>query len=253
MSFPIYLDIETIPGQDPAIRQAIANEIAEEKAKITAPSNYKDPDKIAQYVAARQEELDKVADDRWRQTALSGARGEIICASLAVGDDPVKNIYRKLGEPESQLLPVLFETINEAIIAHNQMMPIYVGHNIIGFDLRFIYQRAVIMGIKPNVPLPVDERGNSIRVYDTMLAWAGWGNRVSMDNLCAALGIQGKGNDLDGGEYIDGSMVWDFVQRGEEEKVARYCGGDVERTREMYKRLTFEYDPLSSVVFGADK
>ena len=49
----IYLDIETIPGQQPAVREALAADAAIEKAAVRAPSNYKDETKIAEYIAAK--------------------------------------------------------------------------------------------------------------------------------------------------------------------------------------------------------
>ena len=55
--------------------------------------------------------------------------------------------------------------------------------------------------------------------------------RVSMDKLCKALGIEGKGD-------FDGSMVaktWET----DKQKVIDYCKDDVSRTRQIYKCLTW--------------
>jgi len=41
--------------------------------------------------------------------------------------------------------------------------------------------------------------------------------------------------DLD----IDGSKVWQYVQDGKIREVAEYCAKDVERTRQIYKRMNF--------------
>ena len=38
---------------------------------------------------------------------------------------------------------------------------------------------------------------------------------------------------------MDGSKVWPMVQAGQIAEVADYCAGDVERTRAMFKRMTF--------------
>ena len=70
-----------------------------------------------------------------------------------------------------------------------------------------------------------------------MIDWAGVGNRVSLAKLCKVFGLDAKGSEI--GEEIDGSKVWDFVKDGRIEDVARYCEGDVERTRQVYKRLNF--------------
>ena len=74
-------------------------------------------------------------------------------------------------------------------------------------------------------------------VFDTMTAWAGVGNRVSLAKLCKVFDLDAKGTEI--GDEIDGSKVWDFVREGRIEDVAKYCGGDVVRTRAIHKRLTF--------------
>ena len=51
--------------------------------------------------------------------------------------------------------------------------------------------------------------------------------------MCKALGIPGKPDD------IDGSKVWDFVERGDYERVMQYNILDVDESRQVYKRLTF--------------
>ena len=67
-----------------------------------------------------------------------------------------------------------------------------------------------------------------------MTEFAGYNNRISMNDLCLALGIDGKGDD------IDGSKVWDFVQQGKIAEVAEYNKADVVRTRAIYNRMTFK-------------
>jgi predicted PolB exonuclease-like 3'-5' exonuclease len=76
-------------------------------------------------------------------------------------------------------------------------------------------------------------------VFDTMTAWAGWGGRVSLARLCAALGLPAKGSEI-GEDEMDGSRVWDFVQAGRLDDVAEYCRGDVERVRLLHHRLNFD-------------
>ena len=60
-------------------------------------------------------------------------------------------------------------------------------------------------------------------------------------HICEALGIPGKGSEFDDPEdEIEGAKVWDAVAAGRIADVARYCNGDVERTRLMHKRMIFE-------------
>lgn len=71
-----------------------------------------------------------------------------------------------------------------------------------------------------------------------MVQWAGHGNRISMDALCEALGIPGK-DGMD--DLIDAFM------QGRIAEIAEYCRGDVHRTREIYKRLTFWREPSEAL------
>ena len=64
------------------------------------------------------------------------------------------------------------------------------------------------------------------------MQWAGVGNRVSLDKLCKALGLPGKGE-------IDGSKVWDYVRDGRIAEVADYCADDVRKVWAVYRRMTF--------------
>ena len=70
-----------------------------------------------------------------------------------------------------------------------------------------------------------------------MTAWAGARGTVSLDKLCKVFGIATKGSEIE--DEIDGSKVWEFVQAGRIDDVAKYCAGDVERVRQIHKRLTF--------------
>lgn len=235
----IYLDIETIPGQHPSVRAALQLEAEEEKAKIKAPANYKDAVKIADFILARQQEIDLCVEDRWRKTSFDGSLGQIVCASLAINDEAPINIFQdEWASAESHILAELNRVIADVYTPSAMMRPIFVGHNVVAFDLRFIFQRSVLFGIQPHPVIPFNARPWDDHLFDTMTAWAGFGNRVSLDKLCRVLGIPTKGCEL-AGEEIDGSKVWDFVQGGRIADVAIYCGADVERVREIHRRMTF--------------
>ena len=76
------------------------------------------------------------------------------------------------------------------------------------FDLRFIYQRSIINGVKPAYELSF-ARYRNYPIYDTMREWVKWANmNVGLESLCLALGIP---TPKDG---IDGSEVWEFYKKG---------------------------------------
>ncbi|MDE3023709.1 MAG: hypothetical protein KGI54_17985 [Pseudomonadota bacterium] len=253
----IYLDIETIPAQDPTVLQSIREELshdfkapsgltkekaAEELGIDAEKAKYISKDSmLARWVERfRDEKLEEVAEEKWRRTSFDGALGHIAVIGYAIDNDDPGSVWNLIPEAdEAEVLSEFFAIIRDSYSPSSDRLPVIVGHNVIDFDLRFIFQRAVILGIEPPAVIPFYARPWDDRVFDTMTRWAGIGNRVSLDKLCKVLGISQKGAELNG-EDIDGSMVWDFIKAGRIEDVATYCAGDVMRTREIYKRLTFK-------------
>lgn len=216
---PFYFDIETLPAQDPEVRADIA-------ASIKPPATYKKPESIAEWLA---ENRDKEAEAEWLKTSFDGGVGHVFCIAYAFGDeDPRVLLQPQLSRAnEAAVLEVFFRDLAEA--GHVQL----VGHNVIGFDIPFLWKRAMVLGVRPPYNFPRNPKPWAENVSDTMLLWdATQRAGGSMDRLCKLLGIPGKGD-------FGGADVWPAIQRGEFDRVAEYCKGDVERTRAMFKRMTF--------------
>lgn len=213
------IDIETIPGQAEWIKE-------EARGKVSAPGNYKKPESIAQWM---EENAESVADEIWRKTALDGSRGELLVFGFAVDVDEQASFYRAIDGSEGDLLQNIYDAL-----AKIGPKPLWIGHNITGFDLRFLWQRSVINGVKPSIQLPYDAKPWDDRVFDTMYEWAGLNGqgRKSLDAVCKALGIEGKGD-------IDGSKVWNYAKEGKIHEISEYCKDDVNKTMQIYKRMTF--------------
>lgn len=233
----IYLDIETIPGQAAGLMEEFEKE-------VTAPGQYKKPESIAEWL---KENGKAEAEIAWRKTSFDGALGHIAVIGFAIGDSEPVTLYSALyGRPdaERELLSGFFGMLQDAVSrdlaggTRSTTKPVFIGHNVSDFDLRFIFQRAVMLGVKPPEFIPFNAKPWDGLVFDTMTAWAGVRNRVALDKLCKAFGLDGKGSEI--GEEIDGSKVWDFVKAGRIDDVAKYCAGDVIRTRAVHKRLTFQ-------------
>lgn len=243
----IYLDTETIPDQRPGALDAfladarenfrapstLTKEQAAADLGLTDASEIKFTSKDAMLAKwcerFRDEKAEEVAEANWRKTSFDGGAGQVVCIGFACNEQPVRTF---LHRDERELLEAFFGWLDSTVFPIDR--PCFVGHNIASFDLRFIWQRAMVLGIRPPVWLPRNPKPwDDMVVFDTMTQWAGNGNRISLDNLCKALGVAGKT------EGIDGSLVWDYVKAGRLDEVAAYCRNDVEITRECYRRMTF--------------
>lgn len=218
---PFYFDIETIPAQDPAVREEIA-------AGITAPAQYKKPESIAEWL---KENRESEAEAQWLKTSFDGGIGHVCCIAWAIGDGAPEVIHiQDAGDKtqEAAMLSAFFAEVSRAGPGHT-----YIGHNIIGFDLPFLWKRAMVLGVQPPVIFPRNPKPWSELVADTMLLWdptqrAGG----SMDRICRLFGLAGKGD-------ISGADVWPLVKAGRIKDVSAYCCDDVSRTRAMHRRMTF--------------
>lgn len=221
----LYLDIETIPAQRDDMR-ALAAE------GVKPPGNLRKPESIAAWERDERPAAEQAAIDA---TSLDGGLGQIVCIGWAVDDEPAQSVRVSTldAESEANAIGVFFGALRELYSGASGMRPVVVGHNVIEFDLRFIWHRAIVLGVQPPFWLPRDPKPWGDTVHDTMTMWAGARGRVSLDRLCRMLGLDGKGNGPTGAD------VWPLVQAGRIDDVAAYCRADVERTRAVYRRLMF--------------
>lgn len=217
----IFLDIETIPTQRDDVRQYVAK-------TVTHPGNISKAETIAKW---NEESRPAAVEEAVAKTGLDGAFGQVVCIGIALGDaEPT--VIASLNERENLLD---LNDVLENIPQKEYLFTLIVGHNVSGFDLRFLLQRFIVNQVKPH---PIIVRAaqakpwESDKVYDTMVQFAGTGNRISLDKLCLALGLPGKGD-------ITGADVWPMVQAGKLQEVADYCADDVIKTRAVFKRMTF--------------
>ena len=111
----------------------------------------------------------------------------------------------------------------------------FIGHNVMDFDLQFIYKRSIINGVRPTQWLSFARYRNN-PIYDTMREWEKWsmGSSISLDMLAKILDLE---SSKSGG--LDGSKVFDYYQKGKLSEIYDYCAADVKVTREIYKKMTF--------------
>ena len=215
----IFVDIETIPNQSQEYRAKV-------REGIKPPAQFKKQDSIDAWMA---ENAESATDEVIAKTSFDPAYGHIACIGWAYGDGGTHAITIDNLDREADELADFFDNINHAAGIH---MVRWIGHYISGFDLRFLLNRAIVLGVKLPSPLilPRDIKPWSDQVFDTMTAWAGAKGTISQDNLAKALGLASKGD-------FDGSMVAEAWAKGEHAKIAEYCRNDVETVRAIYRKF----------------
>lgn len=209
--YKLYLDIETLPAgkENHETLKLLHGKKRAKKNKKENSENCTDHSDFEQYLLG---------------TSFDGSFGRILCIGYAIDDNPTECLCN--DKNEAQMLQEFWEIAEGANL--------FIGHNIIDFDMRFIYQRSVVNNVRPTLDLSFARYRNS-PMYDTMKEWVKWSmGSVGLEHLALALGIP---TPKDG---IDGSQVYDFYKRGKINEICEYCKKDVEATRLVYKKMTFQ-------------
>jgi predicted PolB exonuclease-like 3'-5' exonuclease len=162
--------------------------------------------------------------DLIKKLSLAAATAKILCLCYAI-EPPVGSEVQVLEGEETEIIKNFWKLAVDCNL--------FVGHNILDFDLRFIYQRSIIHQIKPSRELPF-ARFRSAPIFDTMHEWSKWGREhASLDLLSRTLSIPSPK------ETLDGSKVYPYYRAGKLADIVNYCKCDVDSVRQVYRRLTF--------------
>jgi len=163
-----------------------------------------------------------------KRLSLSALTARILCIGYSIEPPPEAPVDILHGD-ETEILRNFWRVAAD--------VSLFVGHNILDFDLRFIYQRSIINQIKPSREIPLS-RFRSSPVFDTMHEWSKWGRDfVKLDALAKSLNIPSPKEDL------DGSKVFEYYQAGNLSDIHEYCKRDVETVKRVYRRMTFSVFP----------
>ena len=156
----LFFDIETLPvagGQLPIIKQLF------EEAKKKNVKGWK----------ASEMNFDTFM----RNTSFQGEFGRIFCIGYALDNRETECLF---GD-EKEILQKFWAIAKDSNL--------FIGHNIMEFDFRFIYKRSCILGVRPSRELSF-ARYRSDPIFDTMKEWEKWGSQgTSLHKLSIALGI----------------------------------------------------------------
>ena len=199
-----FLDIETGPWDRAAIF----------KPEFEAPKNIKDPLKIAQAIADKEQAwLDSLA--------LDAKTGQVLVVGLLEGKDET---FRALEGDEKTILQEVW-----AIWSDYKNRP-FVGFNILGFDLPFMIRRSYLNGIAVPPAFFQFSRYKTPDVIDVMKFWSLWSpeERISLDNFSKFTSVGEKSGS--GAEFAE-------LYRTDRNKAMEYLKNDLGLTAAIFKSV----------------
>jgi predicted 3'-5' exonuclease similar to PolB exonuclease domain len=226
------LDIETLTL--PEFRERVGSQL--ERQLRLGTMRFEQQQRYLEDIAAEEERCYELG-------SLSATSGRVLSIAVHVGSIPGLEIPGLAPAPSEHVFGIdqdgYEQNENQALRDFVEFMKDFdahcdelVGHNIIGFDLPFIFQRCLVHGIVARPFVNLSEytvRG----VFDTMHRWwLGARRHVSLDDLAWALDIESSKTD-----EVEGSKVFELYQAGKLGTIREYNLNDVRLTRKVYERM----------------
>lgn len=220
----IFLDIETLPAAE--THREFVDQLT--RAKALKKGAVADAAELAQ------------AFDR---TALRGSLGRLLGLGLIYEKDGVAECRGVLGWDkategfhldEARTLQSFWKYLSK--IDFDPQHDLLIGHNILQFDLPFLYQRSMVHGVRPSVELSLYLYQNQ-PIYDTMRQWERLNVReyYGLAELARACGLDcPKSGDVTGGNLPAAFAA------GRHAAIRAYCLNDVVCVRRLYYRMTYQ-------------
>lgn len=227
------MDIETLTLPD--FRERVGPQL--ERSLRLGNMRLEQQERYLEDIAAEEERC-------YQLGSLSAASGRILSIAVHVGPIPALE-FSGLEQQQSEHVFGIDKEGNEqdektAILEFLKFMRGFdpdtdeiVGHNILSFDLPFIFQRCLVHCISARPFVNLGEY-NVRGVFDTMRNW--WlgdrRSRVSLDDIAWAMGIESSKT-----AEVEGSKVFDLYQAGKLAQIREYNLNDVRVTRKVYERM----------------
>lgn len=159
--------------------------------------------------------------------ALSAVTGRIVCVCMLIDDGNEIREVTLIGD-EVGILQNFWGRI--------QPNDVFIGWNLLAFDMLWLRQRSIVMGVRPSRKVDL-KRYYTTEVIDLMQLWSNWGAQkfVSLDQIAGVLGC--------GGKTADGAQVAEWWQAGQIEQIAQYCMNDVRISYLVFLRMMLQAVP----------
>jgi hypothetical protein len=233
----IFFDVESVPPPEER-RTLIKHETVRKlfrKTSLAAPNEQ----------LTGQAEQEGCTDEQFRLLALHAEYGRVLAIGMIVEHDWQVVHCGLLGRErpsgrfhldERRTLRSFWKMLND----FNAGCDLIIGHNIMDFDLPFLYKRSRINRIHPSILLSF-ARYRSAPIYDTMREWAHWNPHAAQISLMELAEILKVG--ITKTEGMEGSRVYDEFLAGNHDRIAEYCVRDVQMVRAIFYRMVFPEGP----------
>ena len=211
-------DIETVPM--PGCAEYLTD-------PIEAPANYKDPVKIAAYIAAK------------RATQIAEAGLDLdLCEVAAIAGELIDSSWCRTREQWSEAKML------EAFWWHTRVLHSVggdlVGFNCLGFDLPVLQRRSLYLGV-PVPPLSVDKyRHDGIIDLQQVLTYGGKTTWRSLAFYCKRFGIPYD-------DSVTGEDITELVAGQDWAAVEKRCRGDAASTAALAARCGLIHMPVAAL------
>jgi predicted PolB exonuclease-like 3'-5' exonuclease len=205
----IILDIETV-GIDGAA------DLAE---PVTAPANWKDPVKIAAYVAEKQAE-------QTSRAALYPWTARIVAVGIIDGDQ-VEHVLTAADEAEEA---ALLRQVWQLALDHKEgLVASIIGYNHLAYDLPVLLARSALLGVKAP-PVSLDKYRTPCVDLMLRLTWNGAIQARSLKWFARRFGLP-----VD--DTISGSDIAGLYAAGDWTGIKSHVLSDIRLTRALAERL----------------
>lgn len=226
MTAPLCFDLETVP-------LASSLGISYPDDERTAPANFKDPVKIADW---KERDREKWTSEIAKTAALNPRLGRIVCVGGASCDSDGHFVC--LAQNEASERGLLESLWSEIANANGQI----VTFNGLGFDVPYFLFRSMANGVKPTVPAKTirdwNRRYSFGPHYDVRAVLTGWDSRATgkLTDWAESLGCNVP-------QTVSGKDIHTLYQAGDFDAIAGHCRDDVQTTKSLYDRVSSVYGP----------